>query len=210
MKKKIDFFFKPYAQTSDAKENFHMLSNFEPIHFDNPVSPKKSIENEEKYFHKKAIDKWNNLSNTIFKKDNGKLRKLLYTMNGDMYHQLKEFAQNLNSKSGKKQSSANRSINQSDMSNQSSFIKEGYKMLDNIISKEKKVVFKEDKNHLNVNSLNDFKLLKKQSIITPLMMLKRGQTNNKRHSVKKSKRPSSLAPVSEFKTKSDKVNYDDN
>lgn len=51
----------------------------------------------------KALDKWANVSKTIFKQDKDKLRKLLFSINGEMYMKLQKFAQSLTSPNRKKQ-----------------------------------------------------------------------------------------------------------
>ena len=207
IKRKIDFFFKPLAQSSDMKENFRMLSNFEPIYFENPSIPwlNNEEEGEEKYFHKKATDKWIGLSKTIFKKDNRRFRKMLFTMNGDMYHQLKDLAKNLSGNIKKRKPSITKSIHQSNKSTGSSYMKEGIDMLDQIISNDEEEQKKDESSLNNLRRMNNFKINRQQSIITPLMMLKRGQVKLKGYSDKNSKRLASLETSSESKIKNSKV-----
>ena len=175
--------------------------------FEHPTKGLNNNESEESYFHKKAVERWINISKTIFYNDKEKLRKLLFSINSNMYHELKEFADSLSNPKYVNQLNSTKLSLKSMNSEDYVLMEEGIEMLEKIITNEHRIMNCYSEKSLNNRIKKKQKVVKKQSIITPLMMLKRGRDNAKTWFSKQSKRANSIGVVSDSQINPSKVNF---
>lgn len=162
---------------------------------------------EEKHFHMKALDKWGKISKTIFAQDKEKLRKLLFSINSEMYSKLQQFAASLTSPKIKRQLTLANLGLKSGNSEAYADIKQAIEALEKALlaESEKCRRYAENAESDNKSRKRNLKIVKKQSIITPLMTVKRASDKVGSNNPKSSKRPNSVADVSQSQIKISKV-----